>query len=150
MYTSDWGVTVLPMVPSRVNAVKLWNFNDDPTSPIYEHILFTDLSWFVGYIQALPPAVGNERFVGGERPVGIFLVDSDAGIYTLIKAAAREAFSELTVARMKDLAAFQEIDFGVRRRPTTAYEWARLLVSKALDVEYGNNEVLNPILEKRG
>ena len=150
VHTSDWGVIVLPMVPKRVNTVKLWNFNDDPDSPIYEQILVTDLSWFVGYIQALPPAVGNERFVGGERPEGILLVDSAVGLDTLIKAAAREAFSELTVARMKDLAAFQEMDFGGRRRPTTAYEWARLLVSKALDVEYGNNEVLNPILEKRG
>ncbi len=36
--SSDCSVTVLPMVPSRVNTVKLWNFNDDPTSPIYEQI----------------------------------------------------------------------------------------------------------------
>ena len=59
--------------------------------------MVADLSWFVGYIQALPPAVGNERFVGGERPEGILLVYPDAGLDALRKAAAREAFSELTV-----------------------------------------------------
>jgi hypothetical protein len=94
-----------------------------------------------------PSFAGADSSDSPIRPKGCLLLpDHPIALY---KHAAKDAFRNLTLSRMKELLANLVVRFPPRRVPTCEYEVCRWLVAHALEVDVTDSAILDPILATR-
>ena len=152
VHVSDHSVVVLQVYAHKSGDLGHFSLQKLGCETKYRHLLVDDWKgWWVRDITAHPPAMLHEPFAanGFIRPAGIVFTPSLVAS-NLLRHAAREAFPNMNLSRLKQLLnLIPDIGFGARRRPTTELDTVQWLAAHILEVDLNNSDILDPILAKR-
>ena len=141
---NEWGISLLPMEQEVIGGKRTFCFKQPL---VLEHVIL-DMwdEWWVLELVHTPPAYQHEAFAALTEPKGICFLLGKAG--DLKKHAADACCPNCSVAHLKAFARDLKIVYGVRRRPTTEYEYCTWTVAIVKGIDVGNEELLEPILSK--
>jgi hypothetical protein len=148
---TEWGFQYIRWHPQRHENKVFWSKLEqtDDIEPLVCVISSSLDDWQVCELECVPPCARDGRVpdsLGSTSRLAILPRPPKS----LLRFSAGNAFPNMTNTHMKKLLTFLNVRFGARRRPVVEHEVLRWLAAFILNVELTNDDVLKPIISKRG